>query len=125
MFEREIRFSLFEERTGELRFWRPSSIPLGMWGTVARLPWIKTECCPGCPENHRKTGLALKKLGLEEAIKARPVDTSLIAVLIWRAKLNARGGDVSVSALAKESGLAENTVRAAVERAKAKGLWDE
>src|SRR5664280_1445081 len=98
---------------------------LGCGGTVARLPWIKTECCPGCPENRRKTSLALKKLGLEEAIKARPVDTSLIAVLIWRAKLNARGGDVAVRALAKESGLAENTVRAAVERARAKGLWEE
>ena len=98
---------------------------LGCGGTVARLPWIKTECCPGCPENRRKTSLALKKLGLEEAIKARPVDTSLIAVLIWRAKLNARGGNVSVMVLAKESGLAENTVRAAVERAKGKGLWEE
>jgi lambda repressor-like predicted transcriptional regulator len=98
---------------------------LGCGGTVARLPWIEKECCPGCPENRRKTSLALKKLGLEEAIKARPVDTSLIAVLIWRAKLNARRGDVSVGALAKESGLAENTVRAAVERARAKGLWDE
>jgi len=33
---------------------------LGCGGTVGRLPWVGKECCPGCPENRRKTSLALK-----------------------------------------------------------------